>query len=153
MTQNNDHTHTHEVKDFGKAFAIGISLNVIYIVIEVTYGFLINSLALIADAGHNLGDVLGLLLAWGASYLVTKSPTEKHTYGYKKSSILAAFLNALILLIAIGAIIWEAIGRFNNPQVIPGKMVMIVAGIGVIINAVTAILFFSGSKVVRQPIQ
>ncbi len=142
-----EHTHTHsEVKDYGKAFAIGIALNLIYIIIEASYGFMINSLALIADAGHNLSDVLGLLLAWGASYLVKKAATEKHTYGFRKSSVLAALLNALILLVAIGAITWEAIGRFGNPQIIEGKIVMIVAGIGVLINSATALLFFSGRK-------
>lgn len=141
-----NHSHSHTTKDYGKAFAIGIILNVIYIIVEVVYGIIVNSLALIADAGHNLSDVLGLLLAWGASYLVTKSATKTYTYGYKKSTVLAAFLNALILLVAIGAIIWEAFGRFGNPQVIEGKTVMIVAGIGVIINAVTALLFFSGRK-------
>ena len=101
MAHNHSHPHTHEVKDYGKAFAFGISLNVIYIIIEVIYGVIINSLALIADAGHNLSDVLGLGLAWVATYLVRKSPTKKHTYGYKKSTVLAAFINALILLVAI----------------------------------------------------
>ena len=142
-----EHNHSHaEVKDYGKAFAIGITLNLIYIFIEAAYGFIINSLALLADAGHNLSDVLGLLLAWGASYLVKKAATGKHTYGFRKSSVLAALLNALILLVAIGAITWEAIGRFGNPQIIEGKIVMIVAGIGVLINSATALLFFSGRK-------
>ncbi len=142
-----EHTHSHkEVKDYGKAFAIGIALNLIYIFIEAVYGFLINSLALLADAGHNLSDVLGLLLAWGASYLVKKSANGKYTYGFRKSSVLAALLNALILLVAIGAIIWEAFGRFASPQIIEGKTIMIVAGIGVIINSITALLFFSGRK-------
>jgi len=144
MSQNN--SHTHEVKDFGKAFAIGIALNVVYIVIEVIYGLIVNSLALIADAGHNLGDVLGLVIAWVASYLVKKSATKKYTYGLKKSSVLAAFLNSMILLVAIGIIIWEAIGRFADPQPIEGTTIMIVAGIGVLINALTALLFFSGRK-------
>ncbi|MBU0472716.1 MAG: cation diffusion facilitator family transporter [Bacteroidetes bacterium] len=144
MSQSN--SHTHEVKDFGKAFAIGIALNVVYIVIEVIYGLIVNSLALIADAGHNLSDVLGLIIAWVASYLVKKSATKKYTYGLKKSSVLAAFINAMILLVAIGIIIWEAIGRFAEPQQIEGTIIMIVAGIGVFINAVTALLFFSGRK-------
>lgn len=144
-----DHTHNHTqpgAKDFGRAFAIGIALNVIFIVIEVIYGIMIDSLALIADAGHNLSDVLGLIIAWAASYLVKKSATEKYTYGYKKSSVLAAFLNALILLVAIGVIIREAIGRFSQPAAIEGETIMIVAGIGVLINAATAFLFFSGRK-------
>lgn len=103
-------------------------------------------MALIADAGHNLSDVLGLVIAWVASYLVKKSATKKYTYGLKKSSVLAAFLNAMILLVAIGIIIWEAIGRFAEPQQIERTFIMIVAGIGVVINAVTALLFFSGRK-------
>ncbi len=146
MSHNHDHSHAPAGKDFSKAFAIGVILNLIYIVVEVTYGIIVNSLALIADAGHNFSDVLGLLLAWGASYLVKKSATETHTYGYKKSTVLAAFLNALILLVAVGAIIWEAIGRFAEPQAIEGKTIMIVAGIGVVINTATALLFFSGRK-------
>lgn len=143
---SHDHSHTHEVKDFSKAFAIGIGLNVVYIIVEVIYGLIVNSLALIADAGHNLSDVLGLVIAWVASYLVKKSATKKYTYGLKKSSVLAAFLNAMILLVAIGIIIWEAIGRFAEPQQIEGTTIIIVAGIGVVINAVTALLFFSGRK-------
>ncbi len=146
MSHNHDHSHNHDVKDFGKAFAIGVTLNLIYIVVEVTYGILIDSLALIADAGHNLSDVLGLLLAWAASHLVKKRATKKYTYGFKKSSVLAALINSLILLVAMGAIIWEAVGRFSKPQIIEGETMMIVAGIGVVINAATAFLFFSGRK-------
>jgi len=146
MSHSHSHSHTHETKDFNKAFIIGIALNIVYIVVEVVYGILVDSLALIADAGHNLSDVLGLILAWAASYLVKKSATEKYTYGFKKSSVLAAFLNAMILLVAIGVIIWEAVNRFSEPREIPGTTIMIVAGIGVIINAITALLFFSGRK-------
>ncbi len=146
MSHNHSHSHTPETRDFNKAFIIGIALNIIYIVVEVTYGILVDSLALIADAGHNLSDVLGLILAWAASYLVKKSATDKYTYGFKKSSVLAAFLNAMILLVAIGVIIWEAINRFSEPREIPGTTIMIVAGVGVVINAVTAWLFFSGRK-------
>jgi cobalt-zinc-cadmium efflux system protein len=141
-----NHNHSHDNQNYSKAFAIGIGLNVVYIIVEVMYGLIVNSLALIADAGHNLSDVLGLLLAWGASYLVSRKPTRKYTYGFKKSSVLAAFLNALILLVAIGAIIWEAVSRFAEPQIIEGKTIMIVAGIGVIINGVTALLFYNGRK-------
>ncbi len=146
MLHEHNHSHTDEVKDFGKAFAIGIVLNIIYIIVEVVYGLIINSLALIADAGHNLSDVLGLVIAWVASYLVKKSAKGKYTYGYKKSSVLAAFLNAMILLVAIGIILVEAIKRFSEPQAIEGTTMMIVAGVGVVINAVTAALFFSGRK-------
>ncbi len=143
---SHDHSHNHEVKDFGRAFAAGIALNIIYIVLEVIYGLIINSLALIADAGHNLSDVLGLVIAWVASRLVKKSATNKYTYGYKKSSVLAAFLNSMILLGAIGIIVWEAVKRFSEPQPVEGTTMMIIAGIGVIINAATAALFFSGRK-------
>ncbi len=143
---SHDHSHNHEVKDFGRAFAAGIALNIIYIVLEVIYGLIINSLALIADAGHNLSDVLGLVIAWVASRLVKKSATDKYTYGYKKSSVLAAFLNSMILIGAIGIIVWEAVKRFSEPQPVEGTTMMIIAGIGVIINAATAALFFSGRK-------
>jgi len=146
MAHQHNHSHATEQLDYGKAFAIGIALNVIYIIVELTYGFIIDSLALIADAGHNLSDVLSLLLAWIASYLVKKSATQKHTYGYKKSTILAALLNALILMIAIGAILLEAVQRFGSRQSIEGQTIMLVAGIGVIINLATALLFFSGRK-------
>jgi len=140
------HTHDNGNQNYNKAFGHGITLNIIYIAVEVVYGLIVNSLVLLADAGHNFSDVLGLLLAWSASYLVKKSATPKYTYGFKKSSVLAAFLNALFLLVAIGAIIWEAVGRFSKPQAIEGQTIMIVAGIGVIINAATAFLFFSGRK-------
>ncbi|MDZ7765854.1 MAG: cation diffusion facilitator family transporter [Melioribacteraceae bacterium] len=144
---SHDHSHTHEVKDFSKAFAIGIGLNVVYIIVEVIYGLTVNSLALIADAGHNLSDVLGINYCMGSELSgQKKSATKKYTYGLKKSSVLAAFLNAMILLVAIGIIIREAIGRFAEPQQIEGTTIMIVAGIGVVINAATAFLFFSGRK-------
>ncbi|MBU1100206.1 MAG: cation diffusion facilitator family transporter [Bacteroidetes bacterium] len=146
MGHDHSHGHNHAPADFNKAFIIGIALNSSYILIEVIYGLSFNSLALLADAGHNLSDVLGLLIAWGASYLVMKKPTESHTYGFKKSSILAAFVNSLILLVAIGGIVWEAIGRFSDPQPIEGSVVMIVAGIGVIINTFTALLFLRGKE-------
>lgn len=140
------HGHDHGPVDYSKAFIIGIVLNSTYIIIETVIGLSVNSLALLADAGHNLSDVLGLLIAWGASYLVQRKPTKTHTYGFKKSSILAAFVNSLILLVAIGGITWEAIGRFSDPQPIEGGMVMIVAGIGVIINTFTALLFVKGKE-------
>ncbi|MCF7801618.1 MAG: cation diffusion facilitator family transporter [Candidatus Marinimicrobia bacterium] len=147
MSETLGHSNNHPAgKDYGKAFAIGVALNVAFIIIEVVFGLLSNSLALIADAGHNLSDVLGLLLAWGAAILVKKSATGNYTYGFKKSSVLAAFLNAMILLVAIGIIIWEAVQRFANPQPIQGPTVMLVAGIGVIINTITALLFYSGRK-------
>jgi len=143
---SHDHGHSHTPADYNRAFAIGVALNVIYIVVEATYGVLAGSLALLADAGHNLSDVLGLLLAWGANYLVQRKPTKRHTYGWRKSTILAALTNAIILLVAMGGIAWEAMRRFNDPSPVAGKTVIIVAAIGVIINTATALLFLSGRK-------
>ena len=140
------HNHNPSPSDYNRAFAIGIALNVIYIVVETTYGFLAGSLALLADAGHNLSDVLGLLLAWGANYLVQRKPTQRHTYGWRKSSILAALANAIILLVAMGAIAWEAVQRFSDPAPVAGKTIIVVAAIGVVINTATALLFLSGRK-------
>ncbi|MBM2814580.1 MAG: cation diffusion facilitator family transporter [Ignavibacteria bacterium] len=144
MAQN--HNHTNEQINYNKAFAFGITLNVIYVVIECVFGLLINSMALLADAGHNLSDVLGLLLAWGASYLARTSITTKRTYGLRKSTILAAFFNAIILLIAVGAISIEAVRKIIYPEPIQGTTMMIVAGIGVVINTLTALLFFKGKE-------
>lgn len=139
--------HTHnDTENHNKAFAFGIALNLIYIAVEVIYGLLVSSMALIADAGHNLSDVLGLLLAWGATFLARTLPTRKRTYGLRKSTVLAALFNALILLIAVGAITIEAIRRLLNPEQVQGTVMMIVAGIGVIINAVTAWLFVKGKE-------
>jgi cobalt-zinc-cadmium efflux system protein len=140
------HHNNHSPSDYNRAFAIGVALNVIYIVVEATYGFLAGSLALLADAGHNLSDVLGLLLAWGANYLVQRKPTKRHTYGWRKSTILAALTNAIILLVAMGGIAWEAVRRFSDPSPVAGKTVIIVAAIGVVINTATALLFLSGRK-------
>ncbi len=139
------HIHNN-IDNHNKAFAIGIALNVIYIAIEVIYGLLISSMALIADAGHNLSDVLGLLLAWGAAFLAKTLPTRDRTYGLRKSTILAALFNALILLIAVGAITIEAIRRLISPEQVQGTTMMIVASIGVIINAVTAWMFIKGKE-------
>ena len=138
--------HGHASANYDKAFAIGIALNVSYVVAEAVFGALSHSLALIADAGHNLSDVLSLLLAWGASRLSQMQPTKRYTYGLRSSSILASLINAIILLIAMGAIAWEAIRRFNQPQEIPGGTVMAVAAVGVVINAATALLFVKGRE-------
>jgi cobalt-zinc-cadmium efflux system protein len=138
--------HHHDPSDYNRAFAIGVALNVGFIIIETVFGLMADSLALLADAGHNLSDVLGLLLAWGASYMVKRRPTERHTYGWRKSSILAALMNAVVLMAAIGAISWEAIRRFNDPAPVGGQTIMIVAAIGVVINTATALLFISGRK-------
>jgi cobalt-zinc-cadmium efflux system protein len=121
-------------------------LNVVYIIVEVVFGLLVSSMALIADAGHNLSDVLGLLLAWGATYLAKSLPTKNRTYGLRKSTILAALFNAIILLIAVGAISIEAIRRLINPEPVQGTPMMIVAGIGVFVNAITAYLFIKGKE-------
>src|SRR5476651_373090 len=110
------HSHSHAPADFNRAFAIGVALNMGFVVVEVVYGFLANSLALLADAGHNLGDVLGLLMAWGAAVLVKRRPTARRTYGLKRSSILASLFNAVLLLVAVGMILWEAVQRLARPE-------------------------------------
>ncbi|MCB9206471.1 MAG: cation transporter [Ignavibacteriales bacterium] len=142
---SHDHNHHHHIDgNYNNKFKIGVALNLAFVLIEFIFGILNDSLALIADAGHNLSDVIGLLIAWGASYLVLKKPTKNFTYGFKKSSILAAQINALILLVAIGIIIWEAVDRIKSPPEVNGEILMIVAGIGVIINGITTYLFLSG---------
>jgi cobalt-zinc-cadmium efflux system protein len=138
--------HSHVPATFGSAFAIGIILNLGFVILEVVYGVFAHSLALVADAGHNMGDVLGLLLAWGASFLARTAPTERRTYGLRSSSILAALFNAIFLLITVGAIAWEAIRRFGDPTVVEARTVIWVSVVGVIINTVTALMFMSGRK-------
>lgn len=138
--------HSHAPASFGSAFAIGITLNLGFVILEAIYGVFAHSLALVADAGHNLGDVLGLLLAWGATFLARTAPTERRTYGLRSSSILAALFNAIFLLIAVGAIAWEAIRRFDNPSTVEGKTVIWIAMIGIVINTATALMFMSGRK-------
>ena len=136
------HGHHHAPKNYNRAFFIGIALNSIFVIIEGLYGYLSHSLALMADAGHNLSDVAGLIIAWGAFWLTSKKPTAKYTFGLRKSSILSALINAIFLMIAVGIIIWEAIHRLWNPTNIESSTVMIVAGIGIVINTITALLFF-----------
>jgi cobalt-zinc-cadmium efflux system protein len=140
------HGHSHAPANFDRAFAIGVALNVGFVVVEAAYGIISNSLALLADAGHNLGDVAGLLLAWGAAWLSRRAPTAKRTYGYGRTSILAALANAVLLLVAIGAIGWEAVQRFAHPEPVQGLTVMIVAAIGIAVNGGTALLFMRGRK-------
>jgi len=140
------HDHHHRFMNYDRAFAFGVALNVGFVIVEAAYGIMAGSLALLADAGHNLSDVLGLLLAWGANYLVRRKPTERRTYGWRKSSILAALINAVILLFALGGIAWEAIRRLGVPVPVAGKTVIFVALAGVVINTATALLFFSGRK-------
>lgn len=138
--------HSHAPKDFNHAFAIGITLNLIFVAVEVVYGLASNSLALIADGGHNFVDVLSLLLAWGATMLATRRPTSRHTYGFKRATILVSLVSALLLYAAIGAIIWEAIGRFRSPVPPDSTTIIVVAAIGVVINTATALLFLSGRE-------
>lgn len=135
--------HSHS-GDFSRAFALGILLNLGFVVVEATYGLLAGSMALLADAGHNLSDVLGLVLAWLGAALVKRQPSPRFSYGLKKSSILAALLNALLLLVATGAIIAEAIRRLSSPQPTDGATIMTVAAVGIVINGVTAWLFARG---------
>lgn len=140
------HEHNHSPKTYKWAFQIGIGLNVGFVLIEAGFGWVTQSLALLADAGHNLSDVLGLLLAWGASYLAQSPPSHYYTYGLRRSTILAALLNAILLLLAMGGITWEALRRLQEPTAVPGMTLIWVAGVGVVINTLTALLFFSHSK-------
>ena len=140
------HGHSHGLVDYGRAFLIGTILNLGFVIVEAVFGFLANSMALLADAGHNLSDVAGLLVAWGAATLAKRAPTRHYTYGFRRSSILAALFNALFLLAAMGAIAFEAIQRFTDPEPVSSTTVMLVAGVGIVINAATALLFASGRK-------
>jgi len=144
--RGHSHGHVHAPANFGKAFAIGISLNTALVVAEATYGYLGNSTALLADAGHNLSDVLGLVVAWGASIAARRAPSGRFTYGLRASTILAALANAVFLLVATGAIGWEAILRLRQPEPVAGVTVMVVAGIGILINGFSAMLFARGRK-------
>jgi cobalt-zinc-cadmium efflux system protein len=138
------HGHSHAPTSFGRAFAIGITLNLGFVLVEGGYGIISGSMALVADAGHNLSDVLGLVIAWGAAILTARPASSRFTYGFKSSSILAALANASMLLIALGAITVETIRRLIDPQPVEGGPVMIVAGIGIVINTITALLFMRG---------
>jgi len=136
----------HVPANFGRAFAIGIGLNTAFVLIEAAYGIAANSMALLADAGHNLSDVLGLVVAWAAAWLSRRPPSQRYTYGLRSSSILAALFNAVFLLLAVGAIAWEAILRLFHPEPVAGGTVMVVAAIGIVINGITAWMFASGRK-------
>lgn len=141
------HAHVHSNQtNHGKAFAIGILLNIVFVVVEIFYGLTANSSALLADAGHNASDVLSLIFAWTAAWLATIRPKGKYTYGLRKTTILVSILNALLLFGAAIAIGWDAIGKFNNPEPVAGNQIMIVAAIGVVINTITALLFMKGQK-------
>ena len=138
------HGHNPAAADYGRAFAIGIGLNLAYVAAEAGYGLAAGSLALLADAGHNLGDVLGLGLSWGAAVLGRRGPSDRFTYGLRSSSILAALANALILLVVTGGIAWEAIRRLAHPVEVTGGTVAAVAAIGIVVNGATALLFARG---------
>ncbi|OQA30041.1 MAG: Cadmium, cobalt and zinc/H(+)-K(+) antiporter [Betaproteobacteria bacterium ADurb.Bin341] len=144
--QHHGHAHTHAPATYNRAFALGIGLNLAFVLIEAGYGWKVDSLALLADAGHNLSDVAGLVLAWGATLAERLQPDTRHTYGWKRASILAAFANAILLLMAMGALAWEAAQRLQAPGATEGMTIMVIAGIGVVINGVTAALFMHGSK-------
>ena len=158
MPHNHDHAdydhghshghagHSHAPADFGRAFAIGITLNTGFVIIEVVFGIFSNSMALVADAGHNLSDVLGLAMAWVAAILAKRAATARHTYGMRRSSILAALFNAVFLLVSIGGIAWESIRRFFEPGPVAAWTVVWVSLIGIVINGATALLFMSGRK-------
>ena len=147
MSADHDHDHDHVPANFNRAFAIGIVLNAIFVAIEAFYGWQVNSLALLADAGHNLSDVAGLLLAWGGALAVKLRPNARHTYGWKRATILAAFANASLLLVAMGGLAWEAIGRLLSTHVLvqeQGVTIMQVAAVGIVINTATALMFLRG---------
>lgn len=153
MTAHHDHHHdhshaghSHAPASYGRAFAIGTVLNLGFVVVEAAFGFLGNSMALLADAGHNLGDGLGLVMAWGAYVLSQRRPSANYTFGLGKSSILAALFNALLLLVAVGAIAWEAVQRLIHPEPVVAGIVMVVAAVGIAINGATAMLFAAGRK-------
>ncbi len=143
------HHHNHApttAEGFNRAFLVGVVLNSSFVVAEAVYGLISGSMALIADAGHNMGDVLGLLAAWGASRLATRRPSARFTYGFRSSSMLAALFNAVLLLLVTGAIAYESIRRLFEPGVVAGPIVMIIAAIGIAVNGATAALFASGRR-------
>jgi len=147
MGAGHDHHHNHHAKaDFGRAFAIGIALNLGFVAIEAVYGFIANSMSLLADAGHNLSDVLGLVVAWAGAVMAKRAASPRFTYGLKKAPILAALANSLFLLVAVGAIGAEAIRRLFYPSSSDGETIMIVAGVGIAVNALTALLFARGRE-------
>ena len=136
--------HSHAPDHFGFAFAAGVTLNTVFVIAELVFGYAANSLALISDAVHNFSDVIALLLAWAALWLARKQPTQQHTYGYRRASILAALVNAGLLLIAVGGIAVEAINRIQEPAKVAGWTVVVVAALGILVNGSTALLFMRG---------
>jgi cobalt-zinc-cadmium efflux system protein len=153
MTNHHKHDHSgghhhHHVtpNKQGRIFAFTIILNIVFVVIEFSYGYIANSTALAADAGHNISDVLSLLVAWSAVILTRKQPSQRYTYGLRSTSILAALANAMLLLVASGAIAWEAIHRFSQPPTVDSLTVSVVAAVGIVVNGLSAWLFMKGSK-------
>jgi cobalt-zinc-cadmium efflux system protein len=140
------HGHGHAPAEFNRAFAIGIALNLAFVAIEAGFGWKISSLALLADAGHNLSDVAGLALAWAAAVAAKLRPSKRKTYGWKRASILAAFANAMLLLVAMGSLAWEAAQRLSAPIATDGWTMIAVAGVGIVVNTATALLFMRGGK-------
>lgn len=143
------HGHGHEAHapaSYGKAFALGVGLNAVFVAVEVIYGALAHSVALVADAAHNASDVLGLLAAWVAYSLAKRRPTARRTYGLRKSTVLAALGNSVLLLVAVGGVAWESIGKLRAPEPIQSSTVMIVAAAGVVVNGASALLFLRGGK-------
>jgi len=146
MHDHHSHGHGQASDNFGPMFAIATALNLGLVAVQVFYGVVANSVALLADAGHNFGDALGLVIAWGAHVLARLNPTSRYTYGFRSASILAALLNAMILLVVTGAIAWESIGRFFEPHEVAGATVMVVAALGIFINGLSAWLLMAGQK-------
>ena len=150
MGAGHSHSHGHDHApaqgSHGRAFAIGILLNSAFVLVEATFGLLSGSMALVADAGHNLSDVLSLLIAWGAAHMASRPASARFTYGWKSSTILAALANAMLLLVAIGAILFETLHRLFNPAPVEGFTMIVVAGIGIVINTATALMFMRGRK-------
>ena len=150
MSRAHDHghgpPHSHDPADFNTAFGIGIALNIAFVAIEAFYGWRINSLALLADAGHNLSDVAGLVLAWVGALAGKLRPDARHTYGWRRGSIMAAFANAVLLLVAMGSLAWEAVHRLQSPEATEGRTIIAVAAVGIVINTATAVLFMRGRE-------
>jgi len=144
--QGHDHSHGPAPADFSRAFLIGILLNLGFTIAEASFGVVSHSLALVSDAGHNLSDVLGLALAWGAARLATQPATTRHTYGYRRSTILASLTNAVILLVVVGGLMWEGIRRLQSPHPVTTGTVIAVAAIGIVVNGVSALFFLSGRR-------
>ncbi|MFY9116740.1 MAG: cation diffusion facilitator family transporter [Bacteroidales bacterium] len=144
---NHVHSHSHNTAmAYARHFAWAIGLNVVFVIIEITYGLLANSSSLLADAGHNASDVLGLVFAWSAAWMATLKPSGRYTYGLRKTTILVSLLNALLLFGAVIAIVWDAIEKLKNPQPVAGTQIMVVAGAGILVNGFTALLFYKGQK-------